>query len=177
MGALGRRASISQAMPLPVNIREASTADWPQIWPIVEPVIRAGDSYVLPQDWPEDQARTYWFQIGNEVFVAEAGGTILGTYFLRASALGPGSHIANCGYMTAPAARGRGIARAMCLHSLAHAKSRGFHAMHFNFVVATNASAIKLWRDLGFTEVGRRPQAFRHPTLGLVDALIMHRLL
>ena len=177
MGALGRHASISQAMPHPVNMREATTADWPQIWPIVEPVIRAGDAYVLPQDWLEDQARSYWFQTGNEVFVAEAAGTTLGTYFLRANALGPGSHIANCGYMTAPAARGQGIARAMCLHSLARAKSRGFHAMHFNFVVSTNAAALRLWQQLGFEIVGTLPGAFRHAELGYVDAYVMFRTL
>lgn len=164
-------------MPLAVDIRPAATGDWPQIWAILEPVIRAGEAYALPQDWQEDQARTYWFSVGNEVFVAEAGDKILGTYFLHANAMGGGSHVANCGYMTAPAARRQGIARAMCTHSLSHAKSRGFHAMQFNFVVSSNAFAIKLWKDLGFTEVGRLPEAFRHPTLGLVDALVMYRLL
>jgi len=164
-------------MPLAVNIRPAASGDWPQIWAILEPVIRVGETYTLPQSFREDQARTYWFQSGNEVFVAEAGGNVLGTYFLRANAMGGGSHVANCGYMTAPAARGQGVARVMCTHSLVHAKSRGFHAMQFNFVVSSNAPAIKLWSDLGFTEVGRLPQAFRHPKLGLIDALVMYRLL
>ena len=91
--------------------------------------------------------------------------------------MGGGSHVANCGYITAPAARGKGVARAMCSHSLKHAKSRGFHAMQFNFVVASNAPAIKLWKDLGFQEVGRLPQAFRHPTQGRIDALVMYRIL
>jgi ribosomal protein S18 acetylase RimI-like enzyme len=164
-------------MPLAVNIRAAAAADWPQIWAILEPVIRAGETYALPHDWHEHQGRTYWFNDGNEVFVAEAGRNVVGTYFIHANAMGGGSHVANCGYMTAPAARGQGIARAMCTHSLAHAKSRGFHAMQFNFVVSSNLSAIKLWTDLGFTEVGRLPQAFRHPTQGLIDALVMYRVL
>jgi ribosomal protein S18 acetylase RimI-like enzyme len=164
-------------MPLAVNIREAAAADWPRIWAVLDPVIRAGDTYALPQNWHEDQARSYWFQSGNEVFVAETDGNLVGTYFLRANAMGGGSHVANCGYMTAPAARGKGVARAMCLHSLERAKSRGFHAMQFNFVVSSNAPAIKLWKDLGFTEVGRLPQAFRHPSLGFIDALVMYRIL
>jgi len=164
-------------MPLAVNIRPAAAGDWPRIWAILEPVIRAGETYALPQFWSEDQMRTYWFSTGHEVFVAEAEGSILGTYFLHANAMGGGSHVANCGYATAPAARGQGIARAMCTHSLGHAKSRGFHAMQFNFVVSSNAPAIKLWKDLGFTEIGRLPKAFRHPTQGLIDALVMYRLL
>ena len=164
-------------MPLAVNIREAAAGDWPRIWPILEPVIRAGETYALPHNWHEEQTRSYWFQLGNEVFVAEAAGDLVGTYFLRANAMGGGSHVANCGYMTAPSARGKGVARAMCRHSLIQAKARGFHAMQFNFVVSSNALAIALWHDLGFAEVGRLPQAFRHPTMGLIDALVMYRTL
>ena len=164
-------------MPLAVNIRLSRPDDWPQIWAILEPVIRAGETYALPQSMSEEQARSYWLQSGNEVFVAEAGGQLFGTYIMRANQQGGGAHVANCGYMTAPAARGQGVARAMCQHSLSHAKARGFHAMQFNFVVSTNTAALTLWRAMGFAEVGRLPQAFRHPTLGLVDALVMHRLL
>ena len=65
----------------------------------------------------------------------------------------------------------------MCLHSLAQAKARGFHAMQFNFVVASNAPAVALWRKLGFAQVGHLPEAFRHPQLGLVDALVMYKVL
>lgn len=77
--------------------------------------------------------------------------------------------------MTAPAATGRGVARAMALHSFAEAKARGFRAMQFNFVVSSNERAVKLWQSLGFAIVGRLPDAFDHPKLGLVDALVMRR--
>jgi L-amino acid N-acyltransferase YncA len=164
-------------MPVAVNIREATAADWPRIWRILEPVIRSGETYALPQTWHEDEGRTYWFQTGNKVFVAETAGNLVGTYYLRANALGPGSHVANCGYATAVEARGQGFARAMCLHSQACAKARGFHAMQFNFVVASNAVAIKLWQELGFAQVGRLPGTFRHPQLGVVDALVMYKVL
>jgi ribosomal protein S18 acetylase RimI-like enzyme len=79
--------------------------------------------------------------------------------------------------MTAPAASGRGVARAMCAHSLEHARTRGFRAMQFNFVVSSNERAVALWRSFGFEIVGRLPQAFMHPRLGAVDALVMHRML
>ena len=45
--------------------------------------------------------------------------------------------------------------------------------MQFNFVVSSNESAVHLWQSLGFEVVGRLPGAFRHPRLGLVDALVM----
>ena len=102
---------------------------------------------------------------------------IVGTYTLRPNQPGLGDHVANCGYMTDPAFRGRGVASAMCAHSLATARDAGFAAMQFNFVVATNTGAIRLWQRHGFTIVGRVPAAFRHATLGPTDVLIMHRAL
>jgi ribosomal protein S18 acetylase RimI-like enzyme len=109
------------------------------------------------------------------VFVAESEGEVVGTYFMRPNQSGGGSHVANCGYMTAPWAVGRGVARAMCAHSLEHAKARGYRAMQFNFVVSTNERAVRLWQDFGFAIVGRLPEAFHHPRLGYVDALVMSR--
>ena len=49
--------------------------------------------------------------------------------------------------------------------------------MQFNFVVSTNERAIRIWDAYGFKEVGRLPLAFRHPTLGFVDALVMYKQL
>ena len=46
-----------------------------------------------------------------ETFVAEAEGRLLGTYYLRANQRGGGAHVANCGYVTARDATGRGVAR------------------------------------------------------------------
>ena len=45
--------------------------------------------------------------------------------------------------------------------------------MQFNFVVSTNDRAVRLWESLGFKTVGRLPLAFRHPTSGYVDALVL----
>jgi ribosomal protein S18 acetylase RimI-like enzyme len=125
----------------------------------------------------EDEALSYWTESGKETFVAEEEGQILGTYFLRANQAGGGRHVCNCGYMTRTSATGRGVARAMCEHSLRHAVSKGYRAMQFNFVISTNERAVRLWQSLGFEIVGRLPEAFEHPTQGYVDALVMHRRL
>lgn len=134
----------------------------------------AGETYALPRDWSRAEALAYWFSPAHEVFVAEADGSVVGTYFIQANQLGGGSHVANCGYVTDPAATGRGVARAMCAHSLGHARTRGFRAMQFNFVISTNERAVKLWQSFGFQIAGRLPGVFRHPKLGFVDALVMH---
>ena len=113
----------------------------------------------------------------DRAFVAEADGRVVGTYFLRSNQLGGGDHVANAAYATDPSQRGRGIARRMAEHSLEAAQARGFLAMQFNFVVSSNDSAVHLWQSLGFEVVGRLPGAFRHPRLGVVDALVMSRRL
>jgi L-amino acid N-acyltransferase YncA len=160
-----------------VHIRPATPNDVDAIWAILEPIIRAGETYTFPTDLQREQALAHWFAPGHEVFVAEQNGSALGTYFLRPNQSGGGSHVANCGYITAPSATGRGVARAMCTHSLEHARARGFKAMQFNFVVSTNERAVRLWQCLGFEIVGRLPAAFRHPTQGFVDVFVMYRSL
>jgi ribosomal protein S18 acetylase RimI-like enzyme len=160
-----------------MQIRHARQEDRPAIWRILEPTIRAGETYTLPRDMSEAEALAYWMGADRETLVAEDEGCILGTYNLRANQPGGGAHVANCGYMTAADANGRGVARAMCEHSLRYARERGFTAMQFNFVVSSNERAVKLWQGLGFDTVGRLPGAFLHPRVGYVDALVMFRSL
>ena len=156
-------------------VRAAVEDDADALWAILEPIIRAGETYPLPHDMGRQTALAYWFSSGHEVFVVEGRNEIVGTYFLKANQKGGGAHVANCGYMTAPHATGLGVARAMCAHSLERARQRGFLAMQFNFVVSTNERAVRLWQSFGFEIVGRLPKVFGHPKLGFVDALVMYR--
>jgi ribosomal protein S18 acetylase RimI-like enzyme len=175
LGLSGSRFLEENAVLL--TIRLARPTDEDAIWSILEPVLRAGETYALPRDWGQDEALGYWFADGHEVFVAENGGEVVGCYYLQPNQRGGGAHVANCGYVTATESSGRGIATAMCEHSLRHAAERGFRAMQFNFVVSTNERAVRLWKRLGFDVVGKIPEAFNHPALGLVDAVVMYRRL
>ena len=100
-----------------MEIRAARPQDAPAIWAILEPTIRAGETYALPRDMTQTEAIAYWMGADRETFVAEEDGRVFGTYFLRANQQGGGAHVANCGYMTSTEATGRGIARTMCTHS------------------------------------------------------------
>jgi ribosomal protein S18 acetylase RimI-like enzyme len=158
-----------------MNIRPATDADAEPIWRIIAPTIRAGTTYTLDPAMSKEDALRYWMGSDKETFVAENGDSIVGTYYLRANQAGGGAHVANCGYMTAADAQGLGVARAMCAHSIAHARERGFRAMQFNFVVSTNDRAVRLWHSLGFETVGRLPGAFSLPSSDYVDALVMFK--
>ena len=158
-------------------IRPATPADHDAIWAILEPILRAGETFALPRDWDRAQALAYWFAPAHHVHVAVDGPDVVGAYYVRANQLGPGDHVANGTYATHARAQGRGVARAMGLHSFETARGLGFTAMQFNLVVATNTRAVGLWTRLGLAEIGRLPGVFRHPVLGPVDALVMHRAL
>lgn len=169
----------SSARESQVRIRPSSRDDADAIAPILFAIIRDGTTYALDRDMSRDQALAYWFGPDKTGFVAEdaRSGAVLGAYYLRANQGGGGRHICNCGYIVAPEARGRGVARAMGLHSFAEGKAQGYRAMQFNFVVSVNEPAVHLWQALGFAIVGRLPEAFAHPDQGLVDALVMMRRL
>jgi L-amino acid N-acyltransferase YncA len=160
-----------------MNIRPAEPSDADAIWAVIEPTIRAGETYTLPRNLEKKEALAYWFSPGHTVFVVEDGDEVLGTYYLRANQSGGGDHVCNCGYMTSAQALGRGVASAMCEHSLEHARSLSFRAMQFNFVVSSNAPALHLWQKFGFEQVGLLPKAFLHPELGYIDALVLYRSL
>src|SRR5450759_4976437 len=155
-----------------MHVRKAIERDAPAIAAIILPIIREAATYTLDPDMSESEALAYWMGGDKETFVAEEDGVVLGTYYMRPNQAGGGRHVCNCGYMTDAAAIGRGVARRMCEHSLEYARSRGYRAMQFNFVVSTNERAVRLWQSLGFDIVGRLPAAFRHPTYGYVDAFV-----
>lgn len=152
-------------------------ADFPAIWRIFRQVVGAGDTYAYAPGTTEDEARRLWMSPPAAPFVALDDGAVVGTYVMKPNQPGLGSHVANCGYMTDPAARGRGVAGAMGAHSLEAARAAGYTAMQFNFVVATNDHAIGLWQRHGFAIIGSVPGAFRHRSRGATDVLIMHRAL
>jgi ribosomal protein S18 acetylase RimI-like enzyme len=160
-----------------ISIRPSTMADANAVWKILEPTIRSGETYTLPRDFTREQALEYWYASHHETFVAEENEKLLGAYYLRANQQGGGGHVSNCGYMTAPWAAGRGIASAMCVHSLNRARERGFRAMQFNIVISTNEIAVRLWQKFGFEITGRLPGAFHHPKQGYVDAYVMYRQL
>ena len=54
-------------------LRLANDMDRDAIWRILEPTIRAGETWALPRDWTRDDAVTYWFAAGHEVWVCERG--------------------------------------------------------------------------------------------------------
>lgn len=160
-----------------INIRPMIAEDFERFWPTFHAVITARETYAYDPLLTREQALHLWLELPLHTFIAEDDGQLLGSYYLKANAAGPGSHVSNCGYMVTEVARGRGVARLMCEHSQKVATDNGFLAMQFNSVVASNEVAVALWQKLGFEVVGRLPRAYQHARLGLVDCLVMFKWL
>lgn len=158
-------------------IREITRNDFESFWPTFSEVIQAQETYAFDSNMSMEQAFLLWCETPFKAFAYVENGQVLGSYYLRQNAMGPSSHICNCGYMVSSLARGKGIARLMCEHSQQQALALGFEAMQFNSVVSTNELAIKLWQKLGFTIVGTIPKAYKHRKLGLVDSYVMYKWL
>jgi len=161
-----------------VQIREATHADWPWIWPFLGAILAAGETYTVDPDITEADARRWWM-VGppGRVLVAADADRVVGTAKLLPNQGGGGAHVANASFMVDPAATGRGVGRALGEGVLAIARADGYRAMQFNAVVETNTAAVELWRSLGFVVLTTVPEAFRHPRHGLVGLHIMHRRL
>ena len=159
-----------------MKIRKYQESDWQQVWPMIEKVFHAGETYAYSPDITEQEAHKVWINTPKETYVViDQEHEILGTYYLKENQPGLGSHVCNCGYIVSESARGKGVATHMCEHSQKEAVNLGFKAMQYNLVVSTNEGAIRLWQNLGFLVVGTLPKAFNSKSLGYVDALIMYK--
>jgi L-amino acid N-acyltransferase YncA len=158
--------------------RTADADDWPAIWPIWHRVVAAGDTYTWDPATPEGQARQLWMPPPPAVtVVAVRDGQVVATALLRPVQPGLGDHVANAAFMVDPQRAGSGIGRSLAEFVVDEARRRGYRAMQFSAVVEVNTRAVRLWESLGFRVVGTVPEAFRHPTRGLVGLHIMHRTL
>lgn len=172
------RAPLPSGKPVAeLTIRDASERDFDAMWEIFRRVVATGDTYVFAANTSREDAHAYFLGTNVRSWVADEDGRVVGMYKLIPNRRDRGSHVANASFMVHPDAFGRGVGRIMGEHCLDEARNAGYAAMQFNFVVSTNQPAVALWQKLGFTIVGTLPKVFRHETLGLVDAYVMHRFL
>jgi RimJ/RimL family protein N-acetyltransferase len=161
-----------------MEITPLSTDAFDSIWHIVEPIVRAGETYAYPPDATKEMMRDIWFYGGKaRVFVALEGGEAVGTYYIKPNQMEPAAHTANAGFMTSRTHQGKGIASAMADHMLHQAKKLGYHAIQFNMVLEDNIPSLKIWEKRGFNVLGRIPDAYRKPDGSYVSAFILHKVI
>lgn len=157
-------------------IRDATAADWPQIWPFFSRIVADGETYAYPESLTTDTASDLWMERPpGKTVVATDGPVVLGSAKMGPNRPGRGAHIATASFMVDPAHQGRGVGRALGRYVVEWARDAGYRGIQFNAVVETNASAVRLWQALGFDILATVPGAFRHPRHGFVGLHIMYR--
>jgi L-amino acid N-acyltransferase YncA len=158
-----------------LQIRPFEDDDWPDFLPILQEVARAGDTYAMPADIGEADAREFWS--GPHVVTARQGGTLLGSAKMGPNRPAQGAHVGTASFMVDPSARGRGVGRALAEYAVEWHRANGFRSIQFNAVVATNTGAVRLWQSLGFAVVGTVREGFRLPGGDYADLLVMQLVL
>jgi len=159
-----------------LNFQKTKIDDFAEIWRIYKNVIKNGDSYLdnLAKT-DKNYAKQKWLNSSSINIIAKLDNKVVGFYSLRNNYKDYGSHVANGSYIVNPDFRQKGFGKKIALHSLDEARKAGYKAMQFNFVVATNIAAIKLWQSVGFKIIGTSPKSYQHQGLKkLVDNHIMH---
>ncbi|MFF0339343.1 GNAT family N-acetyltransferase [Kribbella sp. NPDC004875] len=163
-----------------LEIRDATDADWPAIWPFYRDIVTARETYTYDPDVTEEDARAGWMRpssspLARTTVAVDADGTVLGSANMYPNRPGPGAHVASASFMVDAKARGKGVGRALCEDMIDWARRTGFRSIQFNAVVETNEPAVHLWQSLGFRIAGTVPEAFDHPRLGYVGLHVMYR--
>ncbi len=161
--------------PKEILIFEMGLQDFHLFWPTFKRILEDQETYAFEPNLPFEEAHALWCLSPQKSFVAKEKNKVLGSYFIKPNASGPGSHICNCGFIVRPDARGKGVAKRLFWHAQKTAVDLGYLAMQFNSVVSTNEVAVDLWKKLGFRIIGRIPNGYKHRKYGYVDSYIMYK--
>jgi GNAT superfamily N-acetyltransferase len=82
-------------------------------------------------------------------------------YYIKPNYPGRSSHLCNGGFMVPASARNLGLGRIAARSFLFYAPACGYRGSIFNLVYADNEASVRLWEKLGFSNVGRIPEAGR----------------
>lgn len=87
-------------------------------------------------------------------------GQTVGLYILHPNNIGRCGHICNASYAVRADVRGQRVGEILVKHCMEKGKELGFHILQFNAVVSSNTYALKLYKKLGFVQLGVIPGGF-----------------
>jgi GNAT superfamily N-acetyltransferase len=136
----------------------ATAGDYDELFAAYAEIVDSGAGFPHQPPLTREAFDDYWIAHSSAVWVTRVGVRLVGAYYIKPNFVGKAAHIANAGYFVLASHRGRGLGRRLVEHSLHEARRLGFDAMQFNLVFASNP-ARRMYRHLGFQEVGRIPFA------------------
>lgn len=121
--------------------------------------IEAGNSY--PQETQLDLPGFLAYFLSHDAFAVLSNSEVAGAFYIKPNYPGRCSHICNGGFLTRNGFRRQGVATLMGTLFIKFAPLLGYRASVFNLVFENNEASVGTWRKLGFTEIGRVPNAGR----------------
>ncbi len=160
-----------------ITLRAFTAQDLPAMCAIWNHIVAEGvafpqeDALTLPTGQAFFAAQTY------TGVAVDAHNTCVGLYILHPNNVGRCGHICNASFAVNPQSRGQGIGELLVRDCLTQGKAHGFSILQFNAVVASNRTALALYRKLGFTQLGIIPQGFRLLDGSFADIIPHYRTL
>ena len=154
------------------TVRKLTEKDIPAAVSIWNKVVEEGKAF--PQtEYLDEKSGAEFFAQQTYTAVAELDGKVVGMYILHPNNIGRCGHICNASYAVKYGMRGKHIGEALVKDCLEQAKAHGFGILQFNAVVASNEPALKLYKKLGFVQLGTIPKGFLNKD-GVYEDIIVH---
>lgn len=145
-----------------IKIREFQEKDLKEMIEIWNTVVDDGVAFPQLEKLDLNSGREFFSeQSFTGVAYDEESGQIVGLYILHPNNVGRCGHICNASYAVKKSLRGMSIGEKLVTHCLAKAKELDFRILQFNAVVKSNTVALRLYKKLGFTQLGIIPEGFR----------------
>ena len=143
------------------KIKQLKQSDIKQAIEIWNDIVSDGIAFPQTELLNEDTGLEFFnSQSYTGVAYDENSGKIVGLYILHPNNVGRCGHISNASYAVKKDKRGQHIGELLVKDCLIKAKELDFKILQFNAVVATNISALNLYKKLGFTQLGTIPKGF-----------------
>lgn len=145
-----------------IKIREFQEKDLKEMIEIWNTVVDDGVAFPQLEKLDLNSGREFFSeQSFTGVAYDEESGQIAGLYILHPNNVGRCGHICNASYAVKKSLRGMNIGEKLVTHCIAKAKELDFRILQFNAVVKSNTVALRLYKKLGFTQLGIIPEGFR----------------
>jgi ribosomal protein S18 acetylase RimI-like enzyme len=165
----------------PMRLQLASERDVEPLDHLYRVIVDEGTSYPHARAPEREDFLDYWIRAKTTVVAyvptSSTGEALIGAFYLKPNWPGRARHVANAGFIVAPAWRNKGLGWLLGATMLQHAKDLGFRSVIFNLVFHENRIARHLWSKLGFGELARIPNAVQNNDGSYQDAIIMWRSL
>ncbi len=157
-----------------ITIRAYQEADVAEAMGIWNEVVRDGVAFPQVEELTEREADDFFTsQSYTGVAVDSETGEIVGLYILHPNNVGRCAHICNASYAVKEGMRGRHIGELLVTDCIKKAPDFGFKILQFNAVVSSNEPALRLYKKLGFIQLGTIPGGFRTKN-GVYEDIIPH---